>query len=103
MNYAGYLTDGTMFDSNMLEVAEKFDMVDQRRKDANQYLPSKSLYSKDAPLVPGFREGLLLMSVGDKITLFIPSHLGYGARGAGGVIPPNADIIFELELVEIVK
>ena len=55
-------------------------------------------YSKEAQLVPGFLEALLMMSVGDKITAFIPSYLGYGERGAGEVIPPNSDLVFELEI-----
>jgi len=41
------------------------------------------------------------MKVGDKATVFIPSHLGYGERGAGAAIPPNTDLVFELVLVEI--
>jgi peptidylprolyl isomerase len=44
-----------------------------------------------------------MMSVGDKITLLIPSHLAYGERGIPNVIPPGSDLIFTLELVEIVK
>jgi len=43
------------------------------------------------------------MSVGDKATIFIPAHLAYGERGIPNVIPPNSDLVFELELVEIVK
>jgi FKBP-type peptidyl-prolyl cis-trans isomerase len=42
------------------------------------------------------------MTYGDKAIIFIPSKLGYGERGAGGVIPPNANIIFELEMIEVV-
>lgn len=101
INYAGYFTDGRLFDTSMLEVAEKYDVVDQQRLARGQYAPMPAVYSKDARLIPGFREGLLEMSLGDKITLFIPSHLAYGAQGAGNVIPPNTDLVFELELVQI--
>ena len=41
-----------------------------------------------------------MMSYGDKLTLFIPSNLGYGEKGAGGVIPPNTNLIFEVEILE---
>jgi FKBP-type peptidyl-prolyl cis-trans isomerase len=51
-------------------------------------------------MIPGFIEGIEKLSFGDKAVLFIPSSLAYGAQGAGGVIPPNANIIFEVELVE---
>lgn len=103
MNYAGYFKDGKLFDSNRLEVAEQYDVVDAARLAANQYIPVPSDYSPDAGLIPGFREALLQMSVGDKITAFIPSHLAYGERGFPPVISPNEDLIFELELVEVVE
>lgn len=103
MNYAGYLTNGKLFDSNKEEIAKKYNVWDHRRADGGGYAPIPTSYSKDAQLIPGFREGLLLMNLGDKATLFIPAHLAYGERGVPNVIPPNSDLIFELELVEIVK
>lgn len=103
MNYAGYLTNGQLFDSNVFENAEKYEMVDDMRKAAGQYVPVPTDYSKDAQLIPGFREGLLNMKVGDRATLFIPSHLAYGNRGIPGVIPPDSELVFELELVDVVK
>lgn len=51
-------------------------------------------------MIPGFIEGIEQLSYGDKAVLFIPSKLGYGAAGAGGVIPPNANLIFEIELMK---
>ncbi len=103
MNYAGYLENGTLFDSNLEDVAKKYGIWDHRRADGGGYAPVPSDYSKDARLIPGFREGLLLMSVGDKATIFIPAHLAYGERGIPNVIPPNSDLVFELELVSIVE
>ncbi|MEM8846392.1 MAG: peptidylprolyl isomerase [Bacteroidota bacterium] len=100
VNYAGWLTDGTLFDSNEEDIAIKFNKFDSRRQQQGGYFPVPMQYSPEARLIPGFREGLQTMKVGDKIRLFIPPHLGYGAQG-GGPIPPNADLIFDLEITGI--
>jgi peptidylprolyl isomerase len=99
MNYAGYLQNGTLFDSNLEDIAKKYDVYDHRRADSGGYAPMPSDFSKEARLIPGFREGLLAMSIGDKAIIFIPAHLAYGERGIPNVIPPNSDLVFELELV----
>jgi len=52
-------------------------------------------------VIAGWEKGLLDMKVGEKRILTIPSDMGYGAQGAGGVIPPNATLIFEVELMGI--
>lgn len=101
--YAGYLADGTLFDSNKIELAKKFGIFSERRLKGNGYEPMPTDYSPDSRLIAGFKEGLQLMSVGDVATLFIPSHLGYGKQGAGAVIPPNSELIFKVELVEILE
>lgn len=100
--YAGYLMDGTLFDSNYQEVAEKYGVFDWNREQGGGYMPIPMDYSPESRLIAGFREGLLTMKVGDKVRLFIPSHLGYGPQG-GGPIPPDADLIFDLEITGLAQ
>ena len=99
--YAGFLEDGTLFDSNIEDANKIYGKFDQNRGDQNGYAPFPYETGKKTGLIPGFIEGLELLSFDDKATIFIPSKLGYGERGAGGVIPPNANIIFEIEIVEV--
>jgi peptidyl-prolyl cis-trans isomerase A (cyclophilin A) len=101
VNYAGYFTDGRLFETSYKEVAKLYQVYDHIRDDKGGYAPFTTQYSSEARLIPGFREGLLQMKIGDKAMFFVPSHLGYGAQGTGGVIPPNTDLIFELEIVEL--
>ncbi|MGB5437953.1 MAG: peptidylprolyl isomerase [Maribacter sp.] len=100
--YAGYLEDGTLFDSNDEAVAKKFLKFDERRKMGRGYEAIPMSYSPDAAIIPGFKEGLLTMRVGDKLRLFIPPHLGYGEQGSGP-IPPNANLVFDLEIAGIAE
>jgi FKBP-type peptidyl-prolyl cis-trans isomerase len=53
-------------------------------------------------VISGWDEGLALLNIGSKATLLVPPQLGYGAYGAGGVIPPNATLLFEVELIDAV-
>ena len=83
VHYKGQLADGTVFDSS---------------------------YKRNAPIdfplgmgqvIPGWDEGISLLKVGDKARFVIPSNLGYGSAGAGGVIPPDATLIFDVELMDV--
>ena len=102
VNYEGYFTDGKLFDSNIQEVAETNGMFDQRRADAKMYAPTKMQIKADAQLIAGFKEALKQLKVGEKAFFYMPSHLAYGERGRAG-IPPNSDLTFILEIVDIVK
>jgi FKBP-type peptidyl-prolyl cis-trans isomerase FkpA len=83
VHYTGWLEDGTRFDSS---------------KDRNEPFS----FPLDCNFViRGWDEGVKGMQVGGVRRLVVPPELGYGARGAGGVIPPNATLVFEIELLEI--
>lgn len=99
VNYAGYLNDGSMFDTSYEVVAEQYGKLDARRKEMKGYQPFPFEYGKKQGLIPGFIEGLENMKLGDKAILFIPYTLAYGEAG-GGPIPPKAELIFEIEMLE---
>jgi FKBP-type peptidyl-prolyl cis-trans isomerase len=83
VHYTGWLTNGTKFDSS---------------KDRGRPF-SFTLGAKQ--VIAGWDQGVAGMKVGGKRKLTIPPELGYGARGAGGVIPPNATLVFEVELLDV--
>jgi peptidylprolyl isomerase len=101
MDYSGFFMDGTLFDSSILEIAQQFDNVNERKQQMDAYAPMPVQYSSTVGMVQGFKDAMLSMNYGDEIVAFIPSDLGYGERGAGGVIPPNTDLVFEMKITKI--
>ena len=99
VHYAGYFEDGTLFDSSYEAINKDYGKFDENRAKANGYSPFPFKYGNKSGLIPGFLEGINLMNLGDKAVFFIPANLGYGEKGANGVIPPNSNLIFELEIL----
>ncbi|MBL4744878.1 MAG: peptidylprolyl isomerase [Flavobacteriaceae bacterium] len=99
VNYAGYFSDGRLFDTTFKEVAEKYGVYNLKRDQQNGYNAFETVYSDEANLIPGFKEGLQQLKYGEKAMLFIPSHLGYGAQGVRGTIPPATALVFVVEIV----
>ena len=83
VHYTGWLTDGSKFDSS------------KDRNDPFQF-PLGQRH-----VIAGWDEGVQGMKIGGTRKLTIPAQLGYGTRGAGGVVPPNATLVFEVELLDI--
>ncbi|MBV7256190.1 FKBP-type peptidyl-prolyl cis-trans isomerase [Pacificimonas sp. WHA3] len=81
VHYEGTLDDGTVFDSS--------------------YVRGEPAVFGVGQVIPGWTEGLQLMTPGSKYRFLIPSELGYGQRGAGDAIPPGSDLIFEVELLAV--
>lgn len=99
-HYSGFFEDGNLFDSSITEVAKTYDKYNEMRFMQGGYNPFPFEIGKKDGMIPGFIEAINLLSFGDKMTVFIPAKLAYGESGAGGVIPPNATLIFELEIFD---
>lgn len=98
VNYAGYLLDGTLFDTSIPEVAKANNIFDAARP--YEALPVNVGMGQ---VIPGWDEGLMLLKKGSKGKFIIPSPLGYGENGAGAMIPPNSILVFDVEVTDVQK
>lgn len=100
VHYAGYLENGTLFDTSKSDIAKLFGNFNPQKEAQGAYQPLPYEIGATGVMIPGMEEGLSKLSFGDKAVLFIPSNLAYGENGAGDVIPPNSNIIFEVEVID---
>ena len=101
LNYEGYFTDGNLFGTNVKAIDQKYGSYDHRKDTQGAYSPILMPLNNEAQMIPGFKEGVFKMSLGDKTFLYLPSHIAYGEEGRGK-IKPNTDLIFIVEMVEII-
>jgi FKBP-type peptidyl-prolyl cis-trans isomerase FkpA len=90
VHYTGWLYDPSKADGHGAKFDSSLDRGDPF-----------AFYLGGGQVIRGWDEGVAGMKVGGKRTLLIPAHMGYGARGAGGVIPPHATLVFDVELLDV--
>ena len=101
IHYAGYFENGTLFDTSIQSIAEKFGTFDEVRAAQNGYQPIPFQYGRKEGMIPGFLEAIYLLKSGEKALIYIPFNLAYGPAGYGdGAIPPNSNLIFEIEILK---
>ena len=87
-------------DTFVLDAAEELGLVNEQRKAQDGYQPLPADVSDEAAMIPGFKEGIRLLNVGDEATLFLPYELAYGEQGGRG-IPAKSNLIFEVKVVKL--
>jgi FKBP-type peptidyl-prolyl cis-trans isomerase len=98
VNYAGYLLDGTLFDTSFPDIAKANNVFNEGR----EYSPLPVNVGM-GQVIPGWDEGLLLLKNGAKAKFLIPSPLAYGEAGAGAMIPANSPLVFDVEVTDVQK
>jgi peptidylprolyl isomerase len=98
VHYAGFFENGKLFDTSESDVARRFGIFKEDRAQMGGYAALPLKHGVKEGMIPGFAEGMNLLQYGDKAVIFIPSQLGYGENGMGNDIPPNTDLIFELQI-----
>lgn len=97
--YDGYFSDGKLFGTNVKFTDEKFGSYDPIKEQRGMYNPMSMPFSAEAKMIAGFKEGVLGMTKGEKVFLYLPAYLAYGEEGRGP-IKPNSDLAFLVEMLE---
>ena len=97
--YEGYFSDGKLFGTNVKKIDEDFGSFSIQKEQRGLYKPMPMLFSAEAQMIPGFKEGVFGMTIGEKAFFYLPSYLAYGESGRGP-IKPNTDLVFIVEMLE---
>jgi FKBP-type peptidyl-prolyl cis-trans isomerase len=100
VHYAGYLNSGKPFDTSVKEVAKAWGQYNPQRE---PYQGFPVTCGNQGRVIKGWQQGLIGLKKGSHAKLIIPPALGYGEAGAGGVIPPNATLVFDVWIEEVLK
>lgn len=100
VHYAVYFIDGTLLETSNEEIAKQNGVFNPQKLSAGAYAPIMAKVGPEDRMIEGFKEGIRLLKEGDKATLFLPYTLAYGAEGTRG-IPPQSDLIFEVEVTSV--
>lgn len=100
INYAGYLTDGTLFDSNIYTVENENNPEINIDPNSGKYNPIEIAIDPELQFIPGFKEAVLNLKYDEKVYILIPPHLAYGENGVPGLIPPNSELVFYIEMLK---
>lgn len=102
MDYTVYFDDGKLLQTSKEDIAKALNTQDLNQNENSGFQPIKADLSPNAKMIAGLKEGLQQLHVGDKATIFIPFYLAYGETG-NTFIPPKANLIFEVEILELTK
>lgn len=100
VHYAGYLLDGTVFDTSIKEKAQEAGVFSEQRDQMDGYAPL-DVEVGVGRVIPGWDEGLAMLKKGSKAKFLIPSTLAYGERGSGAIIKPNSVLVFDVEVTDV--
>ncbi len=102
LNITGYLEDGNCFYTNIKTMAIKHNIYSYSIDKLGGYQPEIMVFNKSAAIIPGLKSAILKLRIGDKARVFIPAHLAYASQGLKNVVPPNSNLVYDIELLEII-
>ncbi|MBT8268082.1 MAG: peptidylprolyl isomerase, partial [Bacteroidia bacterium] len=103
VNYDGYFPGGMLFGSSSKELEKVFGIYSQNKEQRGFYGELTMTLSPEARMIQGFKEAVGMMNIGDKYYFNIPSHLAWGEQGSPPTIPPNADVIYIIQMLSKVE